>query len=338
MTGIYMTLSHKWNDQMKLVRTTKDNYQQRKNGQEFESLTKTFRETLQLASRLQIRFIWIDSICIIQDGDGGADWRREALKMAQYYENSELTVAAAAAADPSSDGLFGRTRPPPTIARLPYRAKDGTQNGYFYVYTTPTPIRDSYRDGVTLGNLLTRGWVLQEYVLSSRVVTFSHTGVFFECKKAPPIDDFGTPIGFLPFVNYDSYKVSREQTEDLHVAELGAKCQLSVYDPISIRMWYSMVELYSGLSLTMTSDRVVALSGIASQTLSGLNKLEDGFSTAYASGTWVRDLPFGLAWAQDSRGTTKRDTGVVRVPNAPTWSWTSLMAPVTWATWRKRNM
>jgi hypothetical protein len=49
-------------------------------GENLESLPKTFRDSIQVTRALGYKYIWIDSLCIIQST---ADWERESVKMAQ---------------------------------------------------------------------------------------------------------------------------------------------------------------------------------------------------------------------------------------------------------------
>ena len=46
-------------------------------------LPKTFRDAINITSCLRIRYLWIDSLCIVQDDK--ADWEREAARMAEVY-------------------------------------------------------------------------------------------------------------------------------------------------------------------------------------------------------------------------------------------------------------
>jgi hypothetical protein len=43
-------------------------------------------------SELDVRFLWIDSLCIVRDDP--SDWELEASKMASIYSASYLTIAA----------------------------------------------------------------------------------------------------------------------------------------------------------------------------------------------------------------------------------------------------
>ena len=73
---------------------------------------------MQLAQGLDIKYVCIDSLCIIQDNS--RDWHSEAGKMKYVYSNATLVVAASGARD-SSEGLFIDERPHSSSYRLPYR-------------------------------------------------------------------------------------------------------------------------------------------------------------------------------------------------------------------------
>ncbi|RFU33841.1 hypothetical protein B7463_g2522, partial [Scytalidium lignicola] len=133
--GTYVTLTHRWNASTERFKTKMINYKQRLAGKLLDSMPKVFKDAIHVARELDVKYVWIDSICIIQDGDDGADWRHEAVKMAQYYQNSLLTIASVAGSD--NRGLFlsdSENIVPQQLARLPYRNKSGLADGHFYVY------------------------------------------------------------------------------------------------------------------------------------------------------------------------------------------------------------
>ena len=78
----YCALSHCWGpidpSAPRLV-TTRDNIEQHCIQIVFESLPKTFRESVEVVRALGIKYLWIDSLCIIQ-GDA-ADWAHQATLM-----------------------------------------------------------------------------------------------------------------------------------------------------------------------------------------------------------------------------------------------------------------
>ena len=60
---------------------------------------------MEISLRLGIKYIWIDSLCIIQEGDEMKDWVHEASLMQQVYSNSTINISALGATD-GSKGLF----------------------------------------------------------------------------------------------------------------------------------------------------------------------------------------------------------------------------------------
>ncbi|KAI0159720.1 heterokaryon incompatibility protein-domain-containing protein [Xylariaceae sp. FL1272] len=63
----------------------------------WRELSKTFQDAVDICQKLQIDYIWIDSLCIIQDDD--KDWREQSVQMADIFENAHLTIAATKSPD-----------------------------------------------------------------------------------------------------------------------------------------------------------------------------------------------------------------------------------------------
>jgi len=74
----------------------------------WDALHKTFQNAVHFTRLLGIRYVWIDSLCIVQDDK--KEWDREASNMCSIYENSFLTIAATNAKDPSG-GLYSKAPP-----------------------------------------------------------------------------------------------------------------------------------------------------------------------------------------------------------------------------------
>ncbi len=98
----YLTLSHCWGSFMP-KRLLKSTLEPMKRSIRFDELSKTFQDALAVTRQLGMRYIWIDSLCIIQDSD--EDWRRESAQMGHIYASSHCNLAATSAAD-GSEGLF----------------------------------------------------------------------------------------------------------------------------------------------------------------------------------------------------------------------------------------
>lgn len=93
--------------------------------------TVLFTHTYEIAIKLGVQYVWIDSLCIVQDDAN--DWAKESAKMADYYQHAWLTVAATRTRN--NGGLFGElnVKDLARVTRLPYRERDGSQKGYFYI-------------------------------------------------------------------------------------------------------------------------------------------------------------------------------------------------------------
>lgn len=103
-SGRYIALSHCWgtSHRLKLTSTTR---QSLTHGFSINDLPLTFRDAALISRKLSVYYLWIDSLCIIQDD--ADDWRRKSSKMADVYANSYLTIAAASSTDDSSGFLHG---------------------------------------------------------------------------------------------------------------------------------------------------------------------------------------------------------------------------------------
>jgi hypothetical protein len=72
-------------------------------GIDLDKLPKTFHHAIDFACRLGVRYIWIDSLCILQDST--KDWLYQSAQMDQVYNNSLCNISATAARN-SSEGLY----------------------------------------------------------------------------------------------------------------------------------------------------------------------------------------------------------------------------------------
>jgi len=137
-------------------------------------LPKTFREAISVVRHLGIEFIWIDSLSIIQDSK--EDWAHEAALMHQVYTNAVLNIAADDAID-STKGLF-RNRHPEMCKPLEVNVAwtERHQGTYFAVNN------ELWQNSMKASVLNTRAWVLQESLLSRRILHFGRFQLFWECN------------------------------------------------------------------------------------------------------------------------------------------------------------
>jgi hypothetical protein len=300
-TGQYLTLSHCWGKNP-VVMTRQENLDLFKNNIALGILSKTFREAIHLTRRLDYRFIWIDSLCIIQDDTD--DWNKEAAVMGQIYLRSALTIAATSSADGSGGLFYNRTQS--CSVELPYRPVPGPSWGTMCV----TSRLGNINNLIVKGPLNDRGWVFQERMLSRRILHCTSGQVFWECQKFGKTEDgeildLSDPntagmVKFQPMLPMERQNWQNWKSPSLH--------------------WYRLMEHYTKLQLTRSSDRLPALLGFA-------NEIEKVCKIAYEQGVWMDSLHVGLLWEFEKKGRVSV-TDIAPIEQAPTWSWASLLLPI----------
>jgi hypothetical protein len=101
----YMTLSHCWG-KLSIFTLNKTNFKALQDVILVDQLPKTFQDAILITRRMGHKFLWIDSLCILQDDL--EDWGREAVKMASISAFSSLNIAATAATDGRVERFFDR--------------------------------------------------------------------------------------------------------------------------------------------------------------------------------------------------------------------------------------
>jgi Heterokaryon incompatibility protein (HET) len=163
-------------------------------------LTPTFRDAVDVARKLQIRYLWIDSLCILQTGTGWAeDWQKESAVMGEVYRHAFLNIQAGRDAEALELGMF---RAPTDRDIDPFRVNISRKIVKARIRGRPasSPIsiegsfsiveEDFARDEL-LGNPINRrGWVLQERLLSHRITHFGAQQVFWECRQLLACETF----------------------------------------------------------------------------------------------------------------------------------------------------
>lgn len=87
----YAALSHCWGSVQPLTLNT-STAQQLYSGISIETFPRTFQNALWVTHKLNLPYLWIDSLCIIQDSND--DWVRGSARMCDVYRNTYLTIAA----------------------------------------------------------------------------------------------------------------------------------------------------------------------------------------------------------------------------------------------------
>ncbi|KAI9774510.1 MAG: hypothetical protein M1839_001698 [Geoglossum umbratile] len=317
--GQYIALSYKWGGSRKCI-TTSDNVGERMHSIPIETIPKTFQEAIEVTHHLGFHYLWIDSLCIIQDSEEDLD--TEIKSMDRVYQNATLTIFAAGADDIDS-GL--------SIARDPRETKPCqvnvklTARGHTSDITT---LISFYKDHVRSGHypLFDRGWVLQEQVMSRRGLIFGSRFMSWECLCARSSEKWPTvtaKVDELPTILYSSSIDDNlySSTDVIPMMRIAVAHQRRTPSEVFDK-WYEMVQDYSMRTLSYPSDVLRALSGLS-------NAVGRLYKSTYAFGLWLEDLLAGLTWfirkplATSSNPLPNAEEHFRRKAGFPTWTWIS---------------
>ncbi|KAL8766143.1 MAG: hypothetical protein Q9209_006983 [Squamulea sp. 1 TL-2023] len=176
----YLTLSHCWGTQTvpdTNLRLLHSNIRSLRREIPTHSISKNFQDAIEVVRKLKFKYLWIDALCIIQDSK--SDWENESARMHDVYECSYLTIVATSA-ETSNDGFL--KRPEHSVVTVPYRDDDDpTIVGRFHI--TRAIAGQHPWDLVDRTTWNTRGWTYQERLLSRRMLHFTSSILFWECRS-----------------------------------------------------------------------------------------------------------------------------------------------------------
>jgi hypothetical protein len=321
--GIYAALSHRWGGD-DIIKLTQGRLRKFQRGIKFQKLPETFQDAARVALGLGIQYLWIDSLCIIQDSE--TDWLMEAGRMGDVYAQSHVTIAADSAKNAHS-GLFGTSG---DFARLWQAFQRRFEvpslcGGSTWVMARLTHKLDDKRGEVAHrivhgqamhsfapGFLDQRGWTFQERLLSPRVLHCAHGEFAWECFRHLRCECQTVPSPKQDRVRYRA-------TLRNHLSTSGNTAPL-----VPTFAWSKVVEEFTRRALTKQSDRLYAVSGVAAL-------MGPGAAASYLCGLWREDLPLYLMWYRVAPGRlssagaeSQRQTDFF----SPTWSWASISGEV----------
>lgn len=304
MMGRYITLSYTWGGPQPLT-TTQNIATYVTYGLEILDFPKTIREAIEATNGLGILYLWIDALCILQDSD--EDKLRQISMMAKIYRNSFLTLIAACGNN-VNEGFLYQDRPQKVPdAIIPYQCPDGRVGSVRMAAVLDTNSGDasrSYYDELEPVN--SRGWCLQERLLSPRCLIYaSHTLQYYCRRETVNIGQaLCEPSTHLRLPNTLFWPSSAKELLSMPPS-----------DQIKSRQaWLSVVFDYTNRGITVPGDKLVALAGI-------VEEFHRVYNSEYIAGLWRKTLLLDLLW--------KRSTACVIKPRptnyrAPSWSWASI--------------
>ena len=307
-----------------------DNIDSFRNGDyPLEMLPQTLRDAVVLTRYLGLQYLWIDALCIIQDSP--EDWAAEAARMKEVYGGATITIAATGSKT-STDGMLKPRAISTPLCELHWtdslRSKVFLRSSLSFWDTT-----------MKREPLNTRGWTLQESMLSPRTLSFGTQQMTWECQELR-VGENGRPIlpgerhrdkqfiqslatNRLSLVQRSKFKLARFSLQVMPSTHTIVPQSWELFHHALYSRWYEIVNDFTGRNLTVGSDVLPALSGIAS---AFHNLLDDH----YCAGIWKGDLIRGLLWHRGRiqnhqrplTATTSRR--LAEGHHVPSWSWASI--------------
>ncbi|KAK0667337.1 heterokaryon incompatibility protein-domain-containing protein [Cercophora samala] len=330
-TAGFIVLSYCWggDQNSKLVASNLQTY--KTEGIQLSKLDQSLQDAVWVASQVGFRYLWIDALCILQDdldGQGNnPDKAREIGRMASYYGRATLTILAASASR-AVEGFLQRRQPATDFEMAPTRVQlivsDKTSNSpnnpvkshdiFLAKQTTNPPVEP----------ITTRGWTLQESLLSRRILIYGLNQLYWSC-----INSFAGCGGQITALTNRTIPGFESLVPGVY--PVGSLVDQPVY-----LQWNSIVKTYTQRFLSQPGDKLWAISALASHIVQV--SAHRGEKPVYAAGLLVDEANPGtwlqqLLWYPDSiAGRDNRRPPGERY-RAPSWSWASLDGAVKVPSW-----
>lgn len=300
---LYFTMSHCWGSGH-VLRLTKDKVDEFRAKIPVSELPKAFIDCFDVVRRLGGRYVWIDSLCIVQDDPD--DWLSEASQMHAVYSGSHGNICSTGFAD-TEQGLFVSRDTQllqPCVAEAPWM--DGGPT--FRVLDLAL-----WNSQVLEAPLNNRAWVVQEHFLAPRHLHFGDRQILWECCELSAAEQFPnslprrilnhykSPFNSLPWSSTSSSGATPDSPKSLLVTQ-----------------WASIVSAYTSAMLSFPSDKAIAFAGIAT-------RFEAIMGDKCLAGMWSTRIHDDLLWHVDfclqCDGSPSTRPSTYR---APSFSWMSV--------------
>ncbi|KAK4095820.1 HET-domain-containing protein [Parathielavia hyrcaniae] len=284
------------------VQTSPENLDDRKGGIDLADLPRTFRDAVSVCQSLGIRYLWIDTLCILDDAE---DWKREVLTMHKNFGHAEITIAATSSTTPQSSFLARN------ISALA-AAKIGDEKRHA-IFSPQEDETSGMRTSDVDGSLWKRdAWAMVERMLSARIIQFARNKIYFECRRA------------LRSEENDAETVTSKPSSNFwpRVEDRGANGEQ--YSPFLYEQWRTFLVEYTSKQLSrQTADKLLPVQTVAESMAAAINDEYLEFA-----GMWREDLAAQLLWYANNDPDDTTLSTMPRAKRAPTWSWAQCKANI----------
>ena len=286
----------------------------------FEKQPPTIKDAAKVCQGMRLQYLWIDALCIIQDDSN--DKSVEIAKMTSIYGSATVTIVAARSSSATDGFLEERFPGPREGANVSYRCIDGVLGSI-----TLVKLHDGFESVEPIDE---RGWTLQERLLSTRIIEFGSRQTRWICPetRSSGFSLEGFTDGWKRDVNFSS----KRKTEALDLENIRTtKFTIDFYGrprnsqfkkySTAMQLWRNICETFTERALTLSSDRALAISGIA-QTFAESSKDQ------YIAGLWKSCFHSGLLWRIENSHMSPKNIPQPTTYQGPSWSWLSVNGPV----------
>ncbi|KAI0826815.1 heterokaryon incompatibility protein-domain-containing protein [Trametes gibbosa] len=328
--GQYLALSYVWGEPQP-YRTVLSNISAYEDGMEPSLLSQTIRDAIHVTHALGYQYLWVDALCIIQDSD--EDKKHELSRMHRVYRDAHLTIVAASAQRVSEGFLQDRADVP-----MMSGGRDIFAHDFMVPFICPSLPRVSSNDSNEqppslrqLGHLhisplyacnnergadwsynyasepvSTRGWCMQEHLMSSRALIFASHTLQYKCQTETRNIGEAFHTGYSPQLPNLFFRSDLAATLIKRIPYQRRRMH---------EAWLRVVSDYSKRTITYPSDKLVACSAIAQEFHSILR-------TEYLAGLWRNTLLSDLLWYHENY--TRTEGARPATYRAPSWSWAAI--------------
>lgn len=306
----YAALSYVWGTDAVFLKSTLANYKalEAKGSLKMDALPFTIQDTIILLRELGKEYLWVDRLCIIQDGPHKDE---QIDHMVDIYRNAAFTVVAA-----SSGGASAHLAAVTPSSRARKTQFTASVKELDLVLSTP-PLK-FFLDHCAWSM---RAWTYQEWQFSRRALIFTPVEAFFMCSCGTKCESIvgerqGAPSKLRAVKVLGSLGDLVDKSE-IEIPRHRMESSRGMYHATD---WLGFVENYTKRHMTCESDVLLAL-------WSTMDEFRRTSGIGVLAGLLETDLHVALMWQPSGpmrqRNATTRDGRLF-----PTWSWCGWVGPV----------